>query len=370
MAGFRDLGNLWDNIKEIDLRPLAEAAERPLRIALVGRETTALQALARQMGQDPQRPDQIVYTPVAMLDLEHADQALQADLILLLLSMTIVDDAWERALAQQWSRAGKAVVVLLYHPDKESPASAPALSHWSDWGKRRVVCGNVEEPHFLLSTFVPAVLRLLPDHHLALGRQFPLFRGGVAQNLIRDTCLSNAAYALSSGLAEVVPLFTLPLNIADMVVLSKAQAFLVYKLGLALGLSTRWQDYVAEFGSVLGGGFLWRQIARQLVGLIPAWGLIPKVAVAYAGTYVVGQAVLRWYLTGRHISAGQIRQLYVQAFTQGKSLARRLLQRRPKQHQPPALPAVLEAQVCPQCGKASAADARFCQYCGWTLGEG
>jgi hypothetical protein len=97
-----------------------------------------------------------------------------------------------------------------------------------------------------------------------------------------------------------------------------------------LGFSTRWQDYVTEFGSVIGSGFVWRQIARSLIGLIPAWGIIPKVTVAYSGTYVVGNAILSWYLTGRKLSAKQMRALSVQAFTQGKEYARKLGQKIPR----------------------------------------
>jgi hypothetical protein len=115
-----------------------------------------------------------------------------------------------------------------------------------------------------------------------------------------------------------------------MIVLTKSQAFLAYKLGLLLGFSTNWQDYVTEFGSVIGSGFLWRQIARQLVGLIPAWGIIPKVGVSYSGTYVVGHAILGWYLTGKHLTPKQLRALSVQAFTRGKEVARRLGGRFPK----------------------------------------
>jgi hypothetical protein len=162
-----------------------------------------------------------------------------------------------------------------------------------------------------------------------------------------------------------------------MVVLTKTQAFLAYKLGLALGYSTQWQDYLNEFGGVLGGGFLWRQLARSLVGLVPLWGLLPKVAVSYAGTYVVGHAVLQWYLTGRHLSAGQMRHLYQQAFARGKHAARRLINRRTdKKKSRPAipsnkkfhLPARVSTQDCPVCGKASSRDANFCQYCGHVFG--
>jgi uncharacterized protein (DUF697 family) len=262
------------------------------------------------------------------------------------------------------------------------------------WDKRQVVQGSLEDAHFLTDTFVPAVMRLLPGQLLSLGRHFPLFRTAVAHELINDTCFSNTAYALSTGVAEIIPIFDIPLNIADVFVLTKAQAFLVYRLGLALGLSIQWRDYVAEFGGVLGGGFVWRQIARSLIGLIPAWGIIPKMAVSYAGTYVVGHAVYRWYLTGRHVTGAQMKQLYAQAFARGKHLAQNLRQKLPKrkaktlelpesssralpagvqasQPSPPArrslLPRRVKGKACPNCGKTSAKDAQFCQYCGQAL---
>ncbi len=224
----------------------------------------------------------------------------------------------------------------------------------------------------MLGQFAPAMIDSLPDLLLGLGRFFPLFRIPIAHYLINDTCFSNAAYAMSTGLAEMVAVLDIPITIADSIILTKSQAFLIYKLGLALGYSTRWQDYIAEFGGVLGGGFVWRQIARSLVGLIPIWGIIPKTGIAYAGTYVVGNVVLQWYLTGKQITGKQMKQLYAQASERGKSLAGNLLRRLPhprlKFHLPKTrarlLPAPRKAHICANCGKTSAKDASFCQYCG------
>jgi uncharacterized protein (DUF697 family) len=193
-----------------------------------------------------------------------------------------------------------------------------------------VIYGSAKDSTSLQKEFIPAVLELLPQLHVALGRQFPLFRVTVAHQLINETCFSNAAYSFSTGLAEIVPVLDLPLNLTDLIVLTKSQAFLAYRLGLLVGFSTRWQDYVTEFGGVIGSGFVWRQAARGLIGLVPGWGIIPKVAVAYSGTYVVGHAILGWYLSGRHLSAKQMRDLSIQAFTRGKEYARRLSEKLPK----------------------------------------
>ena len=282
----------------------------------------------------------------------------------------------ERGLVRQWADAGRRILALINDrgdaPDEASGSNALQVAVWKSWGGKRVISGPLEQIEFLQKSFVPAVLDLLPAQHLALGRQFPLFRRRIVHNLVNDTCMTNAAYALSTGLAEIVPVMDIPLNLADMIVLTKSQAFLVYKLGLALGYSTQWQDYVAEFSGVLGSGFVWRQVARSLVGLIPAWGIVPKVAVSFAGTYVVGNVVLQWYLTGRHVDRQQMRQLYAQAFERGKALAQGLLKRKPrsaepevKQLPPPrASKQKRSKRKCPKCTKISAPDAAFCQYCG------
>jgi len=106
---------------------------------------------------------------------------------------------------------------------------------------------------------------------------------------------------------------------------------------------------------------------------------------------VVGHTVLQWYLTGRHISRKQLNALYRQALEHGKQNAQRLasgvsrlrLPRRRRKQLPAsgetvildvpssetsvALPPAPELKTCPHCGKSSALDALFCQYCGEKL---
>ena len=423
MSRVKDITSIWSNIKEIDLKPYRDAALRQVRIALVGRTGSGRHSLAEILRRDPARSEAQTQSPLAILPLEAAQGADGAELIVLLFDLTQQDIAAEQALAQRWNDSGRKVLVLGTRLDVL--AQSGAAGQWPHWAAGRVLYGSLFDAHFLQRSLVPAILEMLPDQHLALARQFPIFRVTVAHQVINEACLSNTAYSISTGLAEIVPVLDLPLNVTDMIVLTKSQAFLAYKLGLALGFSTRWQDYLAEFGSVIGGGFLWRQLARSLVGLIPVWGIVPKVAVSYAGTYVVGNTILQWYLTGRHLSARQMRQLYQQAFAHGKDFARRMLS---KVHRPrlgrgkapemlpdgaaqareqAALPgavvepgATLDAgepqpleqpspaeqpvssrrwrqkkarrpkkRVCPACKKYSAGDAGYCQYCGTRLAE-
>jgi uncharacterized protein (DUF697 family) len=449
VVGIKDISSVWKNIKEIDLKPIRESATRPVMIALAGAEGSGWHSLAEHMRTDPAREGVHTQTPLALLGVDALLEVPDVHLIILLVEASRIDLTIERDLVKKWSEAGKNVLVFINKINQgDNNVIADVLRGWQ---ASRVIYGDANDADFLQAEFVPAILDALPQQQLALGRQFPLFRLNLARQLINEACYSNAAYAFSTGLAEIVPVLDIPLNVTDMMVLTKLQAFLAYKLGLLLGFSTRWQDYVTEFSSVVGSGFLWRQIARQLVGLVPGWGIIPKVAVAYSGTYVVGNAILGWYITGRKLTPQQMRELYAQAFSRGKEYARKLSERIPKPklrkrraEKLASLPAELELspgeiplnttlieqdqekgsesankdllidnqadstlsgkqgkkasrktkkkltplkglrfslrkketnvdtgpqRVCPSCGKLSAADARFCQYCGMQLDD-
>jgi uncharacterized protein (DUF697 family) len=328
VAGINDLSMVWKNIKEIDLKPIREAALQPVGIALVGVPGAGKHTLAEQLRTDPTKPEIHTQSTLSIIELEETTPAPEAQLTIILVDASRTDFSTEHKLATKWSEAGKNILVVVNKIDLVEGNIAGELHQ--GWKAARVLSGSVNEVAFLQKEFIPAVLELLPQKQVALGRLFPLFRIPIAKQLVNETCLSNAAYAFSTGLAEIVPVLDLPLNVTDLVVLTKSQGFLAYKLGLLLGFSTRWQDYLTEFGSVIGGGFLWRQIARSLVGLIPAWGIVPKVAVAYAGTYAVGYGILGWYQSGRKLTPKQMQALYGQAFTQGKEYARKLVKKLPK----------------------------------------
>lgn len=372
MSNWRIINEAWETIKEVDLRPLRQQALQGIHITIIGAPGAGRHTLAGRLNCDPARPGLCEDTPVTILDLTQTSQLPEADLYLIVVAAHRQDVSRERSLARTLYNAGKKVLVVVNQFPPDAVPDQGSLALPDPWGTRRnVVRGAVPDPTFLSGSFSQAVIHLLPNQLLALGRNFPLFRVPIAHYLINDACLSNAAYALSTGLAETIAVLDIPITVADMIILSKNQAFLAYKLGLAFGFSTYWQDYLTEFSSVLGSGFLWRQLARTLVGLIPVWGILPKIAVSYAGTYVVGQAILQWYLTGRHVSGKQIQELYRKAFGRGKQAARRLLDKLPRprlpKHQTPQLPAPRRTSTCPACGKKNSRKALYCQYCGQSL---
>ncbi len=369
MAGWRDLGNIWSTFKELDIRPIRDEAERPIVLAIVGAAESGKSTLIAALQHDKRAREKVI-SPTIEADLDAANRVGDADLIILVLDATSSDFDKQAELYAQWTSARRQVVVFYNKVDLPRDAKLMSAS-LTAWGPAHVAMGSALDPDTLATDFIPRVMQALPDRHLALARRYPLFRLAVARELINDTSVANATYALSTGLAEVIPALDIPFNVADVVILTKNQALMSYKLGLALGLSTRWQDHVTELGGVVGAGFLWRQVARQLVGLVPVWGIIPKVAVAYAGTFAVGEAIVRWYQTGHKVSGQGMRELYAEALANGKRVAQSLLDKAPRPSLPkvkvPALPRGKVKFTCPACGKKNPSDAQYCAYCGTPL---
>lgn len=371
-----NLANVWRNVKELDLLRIRESAERPARIVIAGSDPARMQTLANQLRSDPRRPDAITHTLIPLVDLTEVLNPSQVDVILLLFTDAPDRRETQAAALKAWAAAGIPVLPIFDPPDAPGDAALPGAA-FPGAAVLPLAAGTTpvfaaaEDWAGLQAELAPAILKTLPELILSLGRHYPMLRETAARRLIADTSTANAAYSFSTGLAEIIPVLDIPLNVADMIVLTKAQALLVYKLGLALGLPLDWQYYITEFSGVIGSGFLWRQVARSLVGLIPAWGIVPKVAVAYSGTYTVGQAVLHWYLTGRHATRRMLGSFSREALSRGKAIGRSFRKRIPgrKAYELPAgetLPveASPDARICTRCGTVNDEDARFCKSCG------
>lgn len=349
MPSFTELGSIFKTIREIDLRAIADEATRQTWVGIVGAETSGARDLATAFYLAPQTlpPEDASFAMAGplLITLENAALADRAELVVYVLNEQRGASEAEHAAFQKWVTMGKKIIVVL---NREPTNTAAALGEWVG---ARILEGQVVRREFLENHFVPAVLQLLPDCHLSLARNFPLFRHAVATEIINETSMANAGYSFSTGIAEIVPVLNIPFNVADMVILTKAQAFMVFRLGLIFGLSTRWQDHLAAFGSTIGFGFVWRTVARQLVGLIPGLGVLPKTAIAYAGTYAIGRAALEWYNTGREVKREDIDRFFREALARGKALAQRTAEKAPRVQAPklsmPRLPGRKPKQLMP-----------------------
>jgi uncharacterized protein (DUF697 family) len=177
---------------------------------------------------------------------------------------------------------------------------------------------------------VPAVAQAVlsaasPELRLALARHLVPLREPLFAEMIEETARTNAMYSLTTGIAEAIPVLDVPLNLADIVVLTKNQLIMSYRIALASGKKGSARELIGEVLGVIGGGFLFRQGARQLVGLIPVVGIVPKVAVAYAGTLAIGKAVVAWAAYGQALDPGAVKRLYRQALSRGRDVAQALM---------------------------------------------
>lgn len=150
------------------------------------------------------------------------------------------------------------------------------------------------------------LLATLPNRSLAMSRRIPCLRPAAAEAIIAETARVNAEFALLSNLPAAIPILgTLAGAGADLLVLTKNQAMMVLKLAAVYGrdLEQKW-NLAAELAPVVGAAFAWRTAARMLVGVLPApAAALPKTAIAFAGTFVVGKAAKYYFEHGERPSA-------------------------------------------------------------------
>jgi hypothetical protein len=171
------------------------------------------------------------------------------------------------------------------------------------------------------------------DNHeieLALARHFPLFRGPVTDKIIQRVARENALFSLATALPNIVPsMLDLPWALGefatDTAFLTMNQIRMALLLAAAHGHIVGYTEQKAQIAVIAAGAFGWRAIARELVGKIPlGGGLIPKAAIAFAGTYVVGLGLEKVNRTGSGLSHRERKEAYAGAFAKGKEVAKDL----------------------------------------------
>lgn len=179
-------------------------------------------------------------------------------------------------------------------------------------------------------------IRQTLDNHMDLGvrlaRDFSAFRKPFIDRVIAKTARDNTLFSLATALPDIVPsLIELPWSIAefasDSAFLTMNQIHMAFLIAAASDRSVGYADQKSEIGAVIAGAFGWRAIARELIGKIPfGGGLIPKAAIAYAGTKLVGVSLDRYYGIGYHYTRQEREVIYADALRQGKKVAGRILQ--------------------------------------------
>jgi hypothetical protein len=180
---------------------------------------------------------------------------------------------------------------------------------------------------------VEEILDQRQELEIALARNYPVFRRNVVDRIVKRTAQENAMFSIVTALPNVVPSFLqLPWAMgefaSDTVFLTMNQVKMAWMVAAANDHAVGFEDQKVELGTIIAGAFGWRTIARELVGKIPlGGGLIPKAAIAYAGTYVVGKGLERLHGTGKGLDRRERRELYGAAMAKGKEVAGRIAEK-------------------------------------------
>ncbi len=177
------------------------------------------------------------------------------------------------------------------------------------------------------------IVRHKEDLALALARRHPVFRRAVVDRTIQAVACENALFAIATALPDVVPnLIELPWALgewaSDTAFLTANQFRMAFLIAAACGKPVGIGQQKLDILSIGAGAFGWRAIARELAGKIPfGGGLIPKGAIAYAGTYLVGKGLERLHAGHGRLGRRQRKEIYRRGIEQGKALARSALRR-------------------------------------------
>lgn len=311
------IATIWRVIRDVDLEGIRASALAPFELWVAADDSGDAEDLRRLLGPSGEpHPWMVAIGPGSV---PPAAGRSVAAALLVSRGLALSDDLLS---ARDALRAAQipVITVVVGH-------TGPAAAARGAGEEARVAVTALDE-----GAIAPVASALLAavggEGRLAIARQLPAVRPVLFETLIHDTAWANASFALTTGLAESVPVLTAPLNVGDMIVLTKNQLMLGYRIVLASGKSGEPRKLIGEIIGVLGGGLLFRQIARQLVGLIPVVGIVPKVAVAYSGTWAIGRALAAWANEGRAITRDVVRAYSAEAMGRGRAIAERLLESR------------------------------------------
>ncbi|HTC32031.1 MAG TPA: hypothetical protein VK724_01595 [Bryobacteraceae bacterium] len=233
------------------------------------------------------------------------------------------------------SRAKRSQVLRLVY--RASEGAVPAEQHdleiyFDDSGEP----GSRDPGYFTFHPAAPSatidqVLRRRPDLAVPLALHVLPFREEVSRRMVKKIAKENALFSLATAIPDIIPFVSLPWAVgefaSDTAVLTANQIRMAFLLAAANDRDVGYHEQRGEIATIILGAFGWRALARELVGKIP-WGggLIPKAAIAYAGTRVAGMSLERYYRLGRHYTRAERRIAYEDALQRGRQLVSGLVE--------------------------------------------
>jgi GTPase SAR1 family protein len=257
MPKLPDLASGFKTLREVDLNAIRSQAELPFHIVVIGGNMSGKSMLITQLLSGQGKIDTVPFRPISELQLNEELFVQPFSVIIMILDASQPEHLLERQLFDKL-RSYRVPIIVCYNKIDLVQNSRLISNEALRWQGAEVVAVSAWDRNTMLQSLVPALLRVYRGQEVLLARHLPMLREPVSQKLIEDTCFINATYSLASGLAQINILFTLPLSVADMVVLTKNQAVMAYKISLACNLPSDWRETVPKLATVVGTAFLWR----------------------------------------------------------------------------------------------------------------
>ncbi|MBV9790362.1 MAG: hypothetical protein JOZ51_19380, partial [Chloroflexi bacterium] len=206
MPSFGGMSTVWNTIKEINVGDIRETAERPVHLAIIGTpedRSAAIRALYSGPSRYGPAERALVREYDVPLPRDRQSEVGRSDLALLIVDARADVSVDAEAVADKLSILAIPRVVLLIGAEQ-----MPRVDGGNMWylpGAVTVFAAD-SQPATLLKQLAPAIVEQLPDElRVAAARQLPGLRDAVARSLIGESSFSNASYAFTSGLSEMVP---------------------------------------------------------------------------------------------------------------------------------------------------------------------
>ncbi len=306
-AGISAMGDFWRVVREFNPEGIEREATTPLELWVAGEPGVGKRSLVAALAGNSLTARQI--GPFRVMDVDHQSHEIvginRPDILILVarLDMDLAEQG--RRTDTMFGRPRIPTILVFTHADAtgrtrdERNAAYRAFSFVSHLKTTFVDARNAEE---IREKVAPLLLDSLPTARTSMARQLPTLRQTVVEQIIAETCRVNSQFALAANLPANLPFFGgVAGNIADFFVLTKNQVMMVLRISAVYGRDLAPTMQVAgELAPIIGGGILWRSVARMATGMMPTlFAAAPKTAIAYVGTYVAGQAARYYFDEGR-----------------------------------------------------------------------
>jgi GTP-binding protein Era len=162
-------------------------------------------------------------------------------------------------------------------------------------------------------TGVPALVQRISDL-LPSALQDAFIAAQRADSALKERRIRTLIYS-KAGVCAAVALAPIP--IADILVLTPIQMAMVATIGYFHGVEVS-AERAGELMGVMGAGVGLREAARQLVKLIPGYGLVVSAAIAFAGTVALGETANLWFSRQMKVDAHDLKVLFSRVAAKAK----------------------------------------------------